>query len=169
MAKRKGQKQLLKIGDILAPSLRKKGIEIPTGDRRLKSVWDQAVGPMIAAQTAPGQIKDTTLFVKVSTSVWMHQLQFLKPEIIEKFRTGWQGEPVERLHFTIGRVTAVAASEKGRDFFHPTTSLLKKRDKLLIEESLKQVKDLELQDILRRVMTKELSRRRYLEHHRRVP
>ncbi|MBN1545761.1 MAG: DUF721 domain-containing protein [Syntrophaceae bacterium] len=169
MARRAGQKQLLKIGDIIAPVLLKKGIRLPADGRRLKSVWDQTVGPMIAAQTAPGKIKDGTIFVRVSNSVWMHQLQFLKHDIVEKFRTVWTGEPVDRLHFSIGKVAAVSSVEKEKEFFHPTASLLKKRDKLLIEESLERVKDPELQAILRRVMIKELCRRRYLEHHRRVP
>ena len=168
MTRRAGQKQLLKIGDVITPMLRKKGIELPNGDRRLKTVWDQTVGPMISAQTVPVQIKDGTLFVRVSTSVWMHQLQFLKQDIVEKFSAAWPGEPVARLHFTIGRVSTVNAAKPEQVFFHPTASLLKKRDKILIEESLQQVKDPELQAILRRVMIKELTRRRYLEHHHRV-
>ncbi len=42
-------------------------------------------------------------------------------------------------------------------------SSLNTRDERLVKESLAAVRDPELQEILRRVMTKEISRRRWLE------
>jgi hypothetical protein len=169
MTRRTGPRQPQKIGDVLTRILKKTGIRLPVEDNRLKDVWSKAVGPMIAAQTCAGQVRGGTLFVKVSTSIWMHQLQFLKQDILEKFQSQWQAEPVDRLHFSVGDVSAFPAAGKGKEFFHPTTSLLKKRDKRMIEESLEGVKDPELQSLLKRAMIKELIRRRYLEHHGKSP
>lgn len=169
MTRRTGARQPQKIGDVLTRVLKKTGIRLPVEDNRLKDVWNKTVGPMIAAQTSPHQVKGGTLFVKVATSIWMHQLQFLKEDILEKFQHQWPGEPIDRLHFSVGDVSVFPASGKEKEFFHPTMSLLKKRDKLMIEESLEGVKDPELQSLLKRAMLKELIRRRYLEHHGKSP
>jgi hypothetical protein len=169
MTRRLGQRQPQKIGDVLARVLKKTGIRLPVEDNRLKDVWNKTVGPMIAAQTCPAHVKGGTLFVKVATSIWMHQLQFLKEDILDKFRNQWLAEPVDHLHFSVGDVSAFPTAGKEKEFFHPTVSLLKKRDKLMIEESLEGVKDPELQSLLRKAMIKELIRRRYLEHHGQSP
>lgn len=169
MTRRTGQRQLQPIGDVLARVMKKTGIRLPVEDSRLKDAWNSAVGDMIAVQTSPDRIRGGTLFVKVSTSIWMHQLQFLKQDILEKFQNQWTAEPVERLHFSVGDVTSVSKDGQGKDFFHPTAALLKKRDKQMIEESLDVVKDPELQSLLKRAMIKELIRRRYLEHHGKSP
>lgn len=167
MTRRSGSRQLQKIGEILERVLKKKGIAVPMKDVSLRELWDRTVGPMIAVQTRPERVWRGTLFVKVSTSVWMHQLQFLRDGILERLKNQWREETIERLHFSIGPVGPAAKSTD--DFFHPTARLLKKRDKVMIEESLAEVRDPELQDILRRVMIKELSRRRYFEHHGKIP
>lgn len=169
MTRRTGQRQPQPIGDVLARILKKTGIRLPVEDNHLKDIWNKTVGAMIAAQTSPDRIKDGTLFVKVSTSIWMHQLQFLKQDILEKFQSQCQAEPVERLHFSVGEVSAISTAGKGKEFFHPTASLLKKRDKQMIEESLEAIKDPELQSLMKRAMIKELIRRRYLEHHGKNP
>jgi len=165
LGRRVKQKQLLKVSDILTSVLDKRGIRLPIPDGRLKRIWNEAVGPMIVAQTAPGRIKGETLFVKVATSVWMHQLQFLKDEILEKFNARWDGEPVRRLHLSVGEISAVSPLKPAGEFYQPTASFMKKSDKRMIEESLAEIRDEELRSILRQAMTKEIIRRRYLEYH----
>ena len=169
MTRRTGQRQLQPIGDVLARILKKAGVQVPVEDNRLKDAWKKTVGTMIAAQTSPDRIKGGTLIVKVSTSIWMHQLQFLKQDILEKIQSQWTAEPVERLHFSVGDVAPVSTAGEGKGFFHPTAALLKRRDKQMIDESLEEVKDPELQILLKRAMLKELIRRRYLEHHGESP
>jgi len=168
MTKRSGSRQLQKIGEILERVLKKNGIQVPAEESRLREIWNRTVGCMIAAQTCPDRVRRGTLFVKVSTSIWMHQLQFLKDDILERLKNQWEEEPIERVHFSVGHVGSPVMTETGEEFFHPTARLLKKRDKTMIEESLDAVKDPELQGILRRAMIKELSRRRYLEHHGKI-
>jgi hypothetical protein len=164
MRKRNRSKPLQPIGEILHRILEKNNIHLPREGILLKKIWNQAVGPMIAVQTRPDRIAQSTLYVKVSTSVWMHQLQFLKEDILEKFQNHWKqkASPVSHIHFSVG---AIKSTEENV-FFQPTTILLKDRDKALIEESLQMVCDPELKEILGRVMSKEICRRRYFEHHR---
>jgi len=169
MSRRTRQRKLQPIADILARILKKAGVHVPVEDNRLRDAWKKTVGAMIAAQTSPDRIKGGTLFVKVSTSMWMHQLQFLKPDILEKIQSQWTAEPVKRLHFSVGDVVPATTAGEDKDFFHPTAALLKRRDKRMIDESLEEVKDPELQILLKRAMIKELARRRYLEHHGKSP
>jgi len=165
MKKRNRSTPLQPIGEIVHRILKKNNIHLPTEGVLLKKAWNQAVGPMIALQTRPDRITRGALYVKVSTPVWMHQLQFLKEDILEKFKEQWQQNaiPVSHIHFSIGAIGPPGKREE--TFFQPTTVLLKDRDWALIAESLQMVRDPELKEILERVMTKEMSRRRYFEHH----
>lgn len=57
------------------------------GDVELLSlwkVWPDAVGETIAENTKPFAFRSGRLTVHVSSSPWMHQLQFLKKDIIAK-------------------------------------------------------------------------------------
>ena len=166
MKKRKRINSLQPIGEIVHRILEEHNIHIPQENVLLKKTWSQVVGPMIAGQTKPERIVNGTLYVKVSTSIWMHQLQFLKEDILKKFKDhGKQGVLfVSNIHFAVGPVGS--PEENDRTFFQPMTIFLKDRDKALIEECLHLVRDPELKEILERVMSKEMSRRRYFEHHR---
>jgi len=154
------------MADILQKVMKKQGIPVAGAGTSLRRIWSEAVGPQIAAQTLPEQIRRGVLSVKVASSVWMHQLQFLKKEILQKFN-GLYGEgSVQSLHFSIGEVPA---GQNGIDPVVPIStwkSFLRPRDERLMTDSLADIKDPELRDILRRVMTREISRRRFLQRRR---
>ncbi|MDO8784705.1 MAG: DUF721 domain-containing protein, partial [Syntrophales bacterium] len=84
MRKRTHYTKLQRLEDVLQATLKRRKIFLNFEDRSIISLWNKAVGPQIATQSRPGTLKGTTLFVKVSSSVWMQQLHFLKEEIIEK-------------------------------------------------------------------------------------
>jgi len=163
MTRRRPQFKPLPIADVLKKIMKKQGIPVPGANTSLRRIWGEAVGPQIAAQTLPEQIKRGVLSVKVASSVWMHQLQFLKKDIIQKFNTLYGEGTVQTLHFSIGEVPA---SHPGNDPIVPLStwmSFLKARDERLITESLAAINDSELKDILQRVMIREISRRRFLQ------
>lgn len=163
MRRRYQSSSLQRIDDILHKALKKHHIPLKTVDRRLQNVWFQAVGPRIAAQTYPDSIKKTILFVKVANASWMQQLHFMKQDILEKFNHLHQQDPVSNIFFTIGEINAPAAKKK--DPFLPADEMpaLKARDKKMIEKSLAAIADEELRDILKKAMTKEVTRRRMME------
>ena len=93
----------------------------------------------------------------------MHQLQFLKKDIIQKFNSLYGEGTVQTLHFSIGEVPAI---NSGSDPVVPVstwTSFIKARDERLMAESLATINDPELKEILQRVMIREISRRRFLQ------
>ena len=166
MKRRNRTNHLQPIGEIVHRILEKNNIHLPRENILLKKAWNQVVGPMIARQTRPDRLSRGILYVKVSTSVWMHQLQLLKEDILGKFKNHGTKETlsVSNIRFSVGSIGSL--EENDRNFFQPITILLKDRDKALIEESLHLVRDPELKEILGRAMTKEMSRRRYFELHR---
>jgi len=162
MARRRSHFKPFPLADILQKVMKKQGIPLTTSDPYLRRIWNEAVGEGIAAQTAPDNIKRGTLFVKVSSSVWIHHLQFLKKEILQRFNELYGKGTVRELHLSIG---VIAAPVRQGETVAPTDKItgLNARDKRLMKESLATVSDPELQEILRRVMTRAISRRRFLE------
>lgn len=45
------------------------------------NVWSEVVGKLLASKAEPARIEDGKLFIRVSSSTWMQELQFLKDEI----------------------------------------------------------------------------------------
>jgi predicted nucleic acid-binding Zn ribbon protein len=65
-------------------------------------LWDEAVGKTIAQNARPAAFKRKLLIVHVSNSTWVHQLQFLKNDMITKLNAA-SGKPlIEEIKFKIG-------------------------------------------------------------------
>lgn len=148
------------LGEILQKILKKRNIPHTSTDRHLLDLWRRAVGPRIAAQTHPETLKRGTLFVRVSEPVWLHQLQFMKEEILGRFNERSGKDPVRALFFTIGDIPSPPPGRAEEPPSAATRAGLPDRDRSMIRESLATVRDPELQEILERVMTREISRRR---------
>ena len=100
--KRSKNSQALHIGSILPDVVGSCRREKDTGMTAVWDVWEQAVGAPIAENTRPAAFKGRLLLVHVSSSVWLHQLQFMKPELIEKINSACGEKLVEELSFKIG-------------------------------------------------------------------
>jgi predicted nucleic acid-binding Zn ribbon protein len=57
--------------------------------------WDKVVGPQAAAATEPESVREGVLFVRTKSSVWSHELTFLKGTIIQRLNQRI-GRPVIR-------------------------------------------------------------------------
>ncbi len=114
------------ISSIIDTILTRKGLKKKIGLYRALEVWDDTVGAQIAANTEPVAIRRGVLEVKVSNHGWLQQLQFLKPEIVEKLnrrigkrvvknlflRIGEIGKEEECRHDSAGELSKVELSEK---------------------------------------------------------
>ena len=65
-------------------------------------IWDDIVGDIIAQNAKPVAFKGRVLLVHVSSSTWIHQLQFLKAEMIEKLNNALGKKLIDDLKFKIG-------------------------------------------------------------------
>lgn len=160
MHKRGKQASLQRLGNVLAGILKKHNIFFDSEEQRLLDVWQKAVGPQISVQTRPYRLKRNTLFIKVSSSVWMHQLHILKQDIIEKINQLLEKDLIKNIHFSIGDIPSGMSTNPYSSSFSSESYPLKEKDKKLIEKSVSSVADPELKEILRRVMTKNIIRRR---------
>lgn len=156
MIKRRRSK-LERLGDVLSQICKRRGLPLTLPDTELTKTWNEAVGPLIAANTHPNVRRNDTLFVHVTSSMWLHQLMFMKQEIIDKVNSHFTGLIIRDIHFAIGKKPK---DSKGASSPLSTAGKMKQRDRELIERSLDGLSDDELKDILRRVMTLEILNRR---------
>jgi predicted nucleic acid-binding Zn ribbon protein len=96
------------LGTVLKQAMQASRIDVDLDAYRLWEQWKDVVGPAIAQNTQPEAIKGKLLLVNVSSAPWMQQLQFLKPELIEKLNETLGKELVEDIRFKIGPVDAGA-------------------------------------------------------------
>ncbi len=67
--------------------------------------WREIVGESMARQAQPRSIRNRILFIDVSHSTWVQQLQFLKSDLLEKLNA-FLGEPVFKdIRFRLGKIT----------------------------------------------------------------
>ena len=74
-------------------------------DFELKNVWDlweEAVGRTIAQNARPAAFRGKLLIVHVSSSIWIHQLQFLKNDMIIKLNAALGKPLIAEIKFKIG-------------------------------------------------------------------
>lgn len=110
MSKRPRLRQAIPAGELVLAFLQQQGLEGKIEEYRAWQVWDQAVGPQIAARARPVRIREGVLEVRVEQATWMQQLQLLKPKILVKVNEAL-GKPVIRDIFwrrgTLDKTTAV--------------------------------------------------------------
>jgi hypothetical protein len=148
------------IGEILLKIVRKRHIPHNATDRKLRDLWNRAVGPQIASRTLPEALRRGALHVRVSAPVWLHQLQFLKEEILGRLREISGSDEIRSLFFAIGEVPVPPARADAAPPVPPDLAPLKKRDREMMRQCLDSLADPELRAIVERVMTREISRRR---------
>ncbi|MCX5851223.1 MAG: DUF721 domain-containing protein [Deltaproteobacteria bacterium] len=149
----------LRLGDFLHAALKRGHIHLDRFDSNLITTWMSAVGPQISAQTEPYKYSNKTLFVHVTTSTWMLQLQFMKQEIIEKINSLSGAHTVDTIFFTVGHTATRPSIDSRRNDNMPAPTL-SDREMKLIQESSELVHDEELRSIIRRVMKKNIINRK---------
>lgn len=99
---RRKQKELVSLSTVLPDLL--KSIRSGSDVQLLQvwELWDGVVGETISKNARPAAFKGKLLLVEVSSSTWMHQLQFLKSDIIAKINEAFGREAVEEIKFKIG-------------------------------------------------------------------
>jgi len=96
------------LGSVLEQSLKRLDLVARLDQYAVWPIWNDVVGAMIARNAQPEKIRNGTLFVKVSSPVWMQQLQFMKEMIAGKLNQRLKGEIVKNIFFMVGRIDAPA-------------------------------------------------------------
>lgn len=121
------------IRSILEKTLKGLEVDVPLKSYSIWIAWKEIVGESVALQTQPRSIRNKILFIDVSHSTWMQQLQFLKPTLLEKVNA-FIGEPFfQDIRFKLGKISPPIPAPSGGPIW-------KKED--LDEETMKRIENL---------------------------
>lgn len=90
------------IKNILEQVLKSYRTESDPGIKDVWRLWNVAVGETIAQNAQPAAFKGSLLIVHVSNSTWVHQLQFLKNDLISALNTALRQSLLTDIRFKIG-------------------------------------------------------------------
>jgi hypothetical protein len=81
-------------------------MDVPLRTHSIWSAWKEIVGESVSVHAQPLSVRNRILFIEVSHSTWIQQLQFLKTTLLEKINT-FLGEPlIEDIRFRLGKIPA---------------------------------------------------------------
>ncbi len=92
------------LSSVLEGLVRRLGLESKLLESRLRRDWSSIVGEPIASNTWPDQIRYKKLYLVVHNSVWLHQLTFLKPTLLQKLKTVAGGELITEIVLRVGEI-----------------------------------------------------------------
>ena len=95
-------KEASHISEILAPLVERFRPEIKAGMLEVWRVWERAVGAEIARNARPAAFKGSLLLVHVTSSAWLHQMHFLKKDLLLRINTELGKALVTEIKFKIG-------------------------------------------------------------------
>lgn len=99
------------VGDVLEKSLKRLDLAARLDEYGVWPIWNEIVGKPIARNAQPEKIRNGTLFVKVSSPVWMQQLQYMKEAIADKLNQRLRAKVVKNIFFVIGGIDEAAGNQ----------------------------------------------------------
>ncbi len=99
---KKGTRSFTHIADVVNDIFATSALPINLGDARIWKLWDGLVGEEIARHARPATINKGVLFVKVTDSVWLQELEFMAEEIKTRINEKLKREAVRKIRFRVG-------------------------------------------------------------------
>ena len=147
------------IGSILEQTLKSLELDVSLKNYSLFGAWEEIVGEVIARQAQPRSIRNRILFIDVSHPTWVQQLQFLKPNLLQKINTHL-GEPrIQDIRFRLGKIESSSSPLRNVPLPH-----MEKCDEAMLQRMeglLKKIEDEEMRKALRSVFTRGAALERY--------
>jgi hypothetical protein len=72
---------------------------------RLMRLWPEIVGETIARRTEVTALKFHTAVIKVSTAMWIQELNLMRPQILERLSSAMRNDAVREIRFVQGRLS----------------------------------------------------------------
>jgi predicted nucleic acid-binding Zn ribbon protein len=148
--------QLERVGEVLDQSLKRLDLALRLDEYGVWPIWNDIVGKTIARNAQPEKIRNGTLFVKVTSPVWMQQLQFMKNMIADKLNQRLKQEVVKNIFFMVGRIDAEEEELETQSLeLHGDPATLPQVN----EEFLQSIDDAEIRDAFKKLL-KSFARRK---------
>ena len=144
----KHDQQIERLGQVLDKSLKRMEISTRLDEYGVWPIWNDIVGTTIARNAQPEKIRNGTLFVKVTSPVWMQQLQYMKEMIAEKLNQRLKTGIVKNIFFVVGRVNAETVEIESQSPPSATTV----PDARPSEDFLESVRDPEIRQAFKRLL-----------------
>ena len=151
---RKTLQPIDRVGDVLGNSLKRLELSCRLDEYGVWPIWNDVVGKTIAVNAQPEKIRNGTLFVKVTSPVWMQQLQFMKQMIADKLNQRLKREIVKNIFFVVGRIDSPGPPEAAT----AVPSAAMEQEPEVDQQFLETVADPELRQAFKRLL-KSYSRR----------
>jgi len=145
----KKDSQVERLGDVLAMSLKRLQLGPQLDQYGVWPIWNDVVGEPIARNAQPEKIRNGTLFVKVTSPVWMQQLQYMKAMIVERINQRLKADIVKNIFFIVGRVDADIPEVNPPPVSHQTAIAPERQAD---EQFLESVQDPEVRQAFKRLM-----------------
>lgn len=136
-----------RIGSVLKKFVSDYGLETGLTSTTIRNQWIRLVGQTIAEHTSPDVIKGKTIFIIVDTPQWLHHVSFYKQEILEKLKP----YKITNVRFKLGRMPEITDVRQEIDNIS-----LSEEDSRYIENTVKNIKDDELKERFRKLLTDAL-------------
>ena len=92
------------VGEALVGYLSRAGLARRIGQAQIIPDWPNLVGPQIAAVATPESVTpDGVLFVRVTTSSWMNELQLMTPDIMARINAGRGAGRIASIRWLLSR------------------------------------------------------------------
>jgi predicted nucleic acid-binding Zn ribbon protein len=151
----KGRRDPSTLGEIIEHFLKNSGLKRRIQEQRVLDSWEETVGDAIAERSQPVGVRNRVLHVKVSSSVWMQELQFLKGLILEKLRHQRGNHFLQDLRFFLGEMEpSDGRAKKNEEKKGEPSWGLTREEREQIQKALSEVRDPEMREILSRVYAK---------------
>jgi len=155
-------KRIHRLDKVLRKTLGKMDLTVKLEGYRVWPLWNDIVGEQIAKRAQPERLRNRILFVRVSNSVWMQELQTMKPMLLERIHKAVKKAAIDDIRFKLGEVPS------------PSTSLTPPPATAEIEASslspdleahLERIRDSELKNLMRNAMLKQAGRAAKRDQH----
>ena len=91
------------VGGVLGRVVQGLGLGAALRGWQAVEAWPRVVGPRVSRHTRAVSFRDGTLNVEVEGSAWMHELGYLKRQLIGKVNEHLGDEVIRELRFSIPR------------------------------------------------------------------
>jgi len=150
-----GKSQIQLVGALLEKIFQQRGLDEKRREYKAWLVWEEAVGPQIAARARPIRIRDGVLEVRVDHPVWMQQLQLLKPKILTQLNALLGEEVIDDLFLRRGAHKPPEAPPPAPEEIDWQSARLTEADRQEIHQTVMAISDPEVRRSLEDLLTKQ--------------
>jgi len=143
-------------GEILGAALDRWGIGEEVRAHRVFAVWEDAVGPQVAAHAGPVKLRRGVLQVHVDQNGWLQQLVYLKPLLLEKINERLGYNAIADVQLRLGALSPQPSARSCPTQAAESPPPLPPDAAARIGRDIDRIRDPALRDLLRRLLSRHL-------------